>query len=127
MGEVAALDDVGPAVAVDVEGQVAEVVDVAVGVVDVAEVVLGPGGGLVPAVAGDDVELAVVIEVGEGCGFVVAGVDHGDFEGDVGGARGGEEGGRAEDEGDEGDKVPLAHAGGSWKSEWVRAPWILGV
>lgn len=108
MGEVAALDDVGVAVSIDVEREIAEVVDVVVGVVDVAEVVLGPGRRFIPTVAGDDVELAVVVDVGKGRGFVVAGIDLRDAEGDVGGASGGEEGW---DHRDKQEKEATAHGG----------------
>jgi hypothetical protein len=93
VGEVGELDDVGPAVAVDIHWQVAEVVDVAAEVVDLAERMPGPVGRLVPAFAGDDVELAVVVEVCHGAGFAISGIDHGDVEGDVRGPAGSEDSG----------------------------------
>ena len=82
-GEVAELDDVNPAVAIHVEGDVGEVVDVVGVEVDRAEGMLDPVGRFVPVLAGDDVGTAVVVEVGDRHGFVEAGVDHADPEGDV--------------------------------------------
>src|ERR1019366_10153010 len=90
-GEVTELDDVHPAVAIHIDGEVGEVVDVVGVEIDLAEGMLGPGGGFVPALAGGDVGKPVVVEVGDRHGFVGARVDHADPEGDVRRtARGGE-------------------------------------
>src|SRR5207248_1668991 len=68
----AAAHDVYVAVGIDVERQVAEVVDVAIVVREGAELVLDPARSLVPILAGDDVELAVAVHVGEGAGLIRA-------------------------------------------------------
>ena len=69
--------------------QVAEIVDVVVGVVDLAKVVLGPLRAFVPVFAGDDVGLAVAIDVGDRGGLARARIDHLPLEQDVVGAGGG--------------------------------------
>src|SRR5262249_16047920 len=61
--------DVDMAIAIYVERQVTEVVDVVAGVVDGAELVLGPAGRLVPVLARDDVELPVPVDVGDRAGL----------------------------------------------------------
>src|SRR5438128_58024 len=80
-----AAHDVHVAVAVDIERQVAEVVDVAVVVCKGAEFVLHPARGLVPILAGYDVEPAVAVDIGEGAGLVRPEIDlvlpEGDFVG----------------------------------------------
>ena len=83
LGKPGAAHDVHVAVAVDIERQVAEVVDVAVVVCKGAEFVLHPVRGLVPILTGYDVELAIAVDIGEGAGLVRAEIDlvlaEGDF------------------------------------------------
>ena len=73
--EPAAAHDIGVAVAVDVEGEIAEIVNVIGGEELGAEVVFGPGGGFIPVLAGDDVELAVTVHIDESGGLVLAEVE----------------------------------------------------
>ena len=63
LGEVGARDEIGVAVAVDVERQGREIVVVGALPLDVADVIRLPVGSLIPGVARDDVELAVVVDV----------------------------------------------------------------
>ena len=69
-------DDVHFAVAVHIQRQIRENIDVTGDVGDVAEFVRRPLGRFVPILAGDDIELAVSIDVGEGRRFAGAAVDH---------------------------------------------------
>ena len=61
--EVADLHDVDVTVAIDVDGQVAEIVDVAGRSVDRAQRVLRPRGCFIPVLRGDDVRLAIVVQI----------------------------------------------------------------
>src|SRR5262249_13841637 len=74
-GEPGAADHVWIAVAVDVQNEVAEVIDVAVLEIDIAKVVFGPTRSFVPVLAGNDIELAIVIAMGEGSGLGGAEID----------------------------------------------------
>ncbi len=81
--------DVGIVVAVDIDYEVAEVVDVLIAESQLAEAVRYPFlgdvecGGLVPVLAGDDVEPAVAVDVGYCRGLAGAAVDCVHPEGDV--------------------------------------------
>ena len=70
--EVAAGDEVGLAVAVDVHRQRGEVVVIGPLPDDVADVRGGPVGGAVPRVARDDVELAVAVDIEDARGLELA-------------------------------------------------------
>ena len=72
------------AVAVDIDRQVAEIVDVLAVPPDVANPVFRPRRRLVPAVARHDVEPVVVIQIGEGGRLARARIDHVDREPDIG-------------------------------------------
>jgi hypothetical protein len=63
LAEVGAGDEVGLAVAVDVDRESREVIEVRPLPGHVADLGRGPVGGLVPGVPGDDVELAVAVDV----------------------------------------------------------------
>src|SRR5262249_47589208 len=77
-------DEVGPAVAVDVEDLVGVAVGPAAVDLDIAQEVLPPGGGLVPVAAADDVESAVLVYIEDGGGDELrVGVDDVAAEGDV--------------------------------------------
>src|SRR4051812_31764062 len=82
--EPGAAYDVGMPVAINVERQVAEVIDIAVAIGDLAEAVAFPGRRLVPVFTGDNIELAVAIDVGDGGGFTGADIDLVFMEWDVG-------------------------------------------
>src|SRR4029077_2525406 len=82
--KVRAADDVDGAVAVDVYGQVAEIIYVIFGIADGAEVMLGPVRALVPVLAGNNVELAVAIEIGDRTGLIGAQIQRVLFKRDVG-------------------------------------------
>ena len=72
---VADADDVRLAVAVHVQRQVAEYVDIVVQCRKAPEAVLAPGRRLVPVLSRDDVEPAVAVQVGHGARFVAAEVE----------------------------------------------------
>src|SRR5262245_34048534 len=76
-------DDVGVPVAVDIERQIAEPVDVILRVVQFAELVLDPRGRFVPVLAGDNIQSAVAIDVGDRCRLTRAGIEEMDSERDV--------------------------------------------
>src|ERR1019366_8907742 len=69
--------------AIQVDGDIGEVVDVVGVEADLAEGMLDTVGRFIPALAGDDVGKPVVVEVGHHHGFIGARVDHADLEGDV--------------------------------------------
>ena len=87
--EPGAAHDIDAAVAVDVERQIREVIDVVVGVRQGAEFVLDPARAFVPVLAGDDVGPAVAVDVGDGAAFVGAEIEGVLLERDVGGTGGG--------------------------------------
>src|SRR5581483_8596376 len=67
--------DIDVAVAVYVERQIAEVVYVVVGIVQRAELVFRPARALVPVFSGDDIRLAVAIDISHGARFAAAQVE----------------------------------------------------
>src|SRR5690349_239271 len=83
LAEPGAAHDVGVAVAIHIHRQVAEIVDVIVGVVDFAEAMRGPTRSLIPILAGDDVELAVSVYVNRGGSLAGARIDHVTLEQDL--------------------------------------------
>src|SRR5262249_37748585 len=106
---IANQDQVGPTVAVEVFGPAGEAVAVAghaVAVVaQLADLVHLPIGGLVPGLAGENVHLAVAVDIGDGHAFGAEDlVDYGLFPGDpavvlggIGGGQGGEKQGRQQE------------------------------
>ena len=77
------LYDIRVTVAVDIDWEVAEVVDVAAVEWDVADFVLGPVRRLVPILRGKNVQPAVLVEVRDRHRFAEAGIDHVHPEGDI--------------------------------------------
>ncbi len=102
--EIGATDNIDVAVAVDVDSEVAEVVDVIIGKADGAELMLDPAGTLVPVFAGDDIEFAVAVDVGDGAGFIRAQIDQVLLKGDVFGAADGPGDGGAQRQHSGGDR-----------------------
>src|SRR4051812_23508235 len=84
LGEPGDPHDVRVAVTVDVDRQVTEVVVVVVGEVQLAEPVFGPRWSLVPALARDDVEPSVLVDVRDRGGLARTVVDQERTEWDVG-------------------------------------------
>src|SRR5688572_7036803 len=80
-------DDVDPTVAIYVEREIAEVVDVVVREVQLAKLMATPARRFIPILAGDNVGTPVAADVGDGAGFVRAEVQSVFFEGYVGGTR----------------------------------------
>ena len=69
------------AVFIDIDREGAQIVDVVVGVVDVAKVMLRPVRGFVPVLARDDVEFAVAVDIADGGGLTGTEINGVLFEG----------------------------------------------
>src|SRR6185503_19628761 len=76
------------AVAIHVDGEIAEVIDVVVGEVDLAEMVDRPRRRFVPVLAGDDVGLSVLVDVRHGRSLARAWIEHAEAKRNVGRAAG---------------------------------------
>ena len=80
-------DDVDSAVGIDIERQIREIVDVVVEEAERPKAVFFPLRPLEPVLAGNDVDMAVAVEIGEGAGLVSAGIEgvglEWDFVGDL--------------------------------------------
>ena len=85
-GEPGDRHHVGISIGIDVDHQVAEVVDVLVAEAELPEAVFGPCRGLIPVLARDDVEPPVAVDVGHGRRFAGAGIDRLNLERHIGGA-----------------------------------------
>jgi hypothetical protein len=77
-------DDIGIAVAIHVDGQIAEVVDVLLGEIQIAEPVLRPRWRFVPVLARDDIRSPVVVDVGDRGRLARAEIDRVRLERNVG-------------------------------------------
>jgi polyphosphate glucokinase len=78
-----AADDVRIAVAIYVDGKVAEIFDVVIDVFERAELMFDPFGTLIPVLAGDDIGVAITIEINDGAGFIGPQIDDALFEWDI--------------------------------------------
>src|SRR5262249_35121316 len=75
LGEVRATDDIDVAIPIDIDGQIAEVIDIIVRKTERAEFVFDPARSLEPIFAGYQIELAVIVDVGYCAGLTRAQVD----------------------------------------------------
>src|SRR5829696_5332670 len=83
LGEPADRDEVGAPVAIDVERKIAEGVEVVAREGNLTKAVWGPRRGLIPEIAGDDVQATIAVDVEDRCRLAGAVVDLMDDERDV--------------------------------------------